>query len=86
MRGFGSLGGMFSAVAAQVFDDPSEAGQVMGLAPYGVAAIPARAFFRPEDGGLRFLDDMPSMFAHTERWSARPEEYRNPCGLGAGGA
>lgn len=43
MPGFGSLGGMFSAVAAQVFDDLSEAGKEMGLAPYGAAAIPPAA-------------------------------------------
>lgn len=77
MPGFGSLGGMFSAVAEQVFGDSTDAGKVMGLAPYGAAIIPARAFFRVEDGGFRFLDDVPAMFTHAERWPARPEEYRN---------
>src|SRR5882724_9596811 len=33
MLRFGSLGGMYSAVAAQIFGDLMEAGKVMGLAP-----------------------------------------------------
>lgn len=77
MPDFGSLGGMFSSVAAQVFSDPSEAGKVMGLAPYGAATIPARAFFMIEDGGFRFLEDVPAMFGYAERWPARSEEYSN---------
>ena len=77
MPGFGSLGGMFSAVATQLFANPTEAGKVMGLAPYGAANIPARAFFEIEDGGFRFLDDVPAMFAHSERWPACAEEYKN---------
>lgn len=77
MPDFGSLGGMFSSVATQVFSDPSEAGKVMGLAPYGAATIPAQAFFRIEDGGFRYLEDVPSMFSYAERWPARSEEYRN---------
>ena len=77
MADFGSLGGMFSSVAAQVFSDPSEAGKVMGLAPYGAASIPARSFFRVEDGRFRFLGDVPSMFGYGERWPARREEYAN---------
>ena len=77
MADFGSLGGMFSSVAAQLFSDPSEAGKVMGLAPYGAATIPARSFFRIEEGGFRFLDDVPAMFGYGERWPARPEEYTN---------
>ena len=77
MADFGSLGGMFSSVAAQVFSDPSEAGKVMGLAPYGAAHIPAEAFFQVEDGRFRFLEDVPSMFVCGERWPARREEYAN---------
>lgn len=77
MPGFGSLGGMFSSVAEQVFAEPSDAGKVMGLAPYGAVTIPAQAFFKTEDGSFRFLDDVPEMFTHSERWPARSEEYRN---------
>lgn len=77
MPEFGSLGGMFSSVATQVFSDPSEAGKVMGLAPYGAATIPAEAFFRVEEGSFRFLEDVPAMFDYGERWPARAEEYMN---------
>ena len=77
MPDFGSLGGMFSSVAAQLFSDPSEAGKVMGLAPYGAATIPAEAFFHVEKGGFRFLKDVPAMFGYSERWPARSEEYMN---------
>ncbi|HJQ35087.1 MAG TPA: carbamoyltransferase C-terminal domain-containing protein [Pyrinomonadaceae bacterium] len=77
MPEFGSLGGMFSSVATQVFSDPTEAGKVMGLAPYGVANIPAEAFFRVEDGRFRFLEDVPARFGYSERWPARREEYMN---------
>jgi carbamoyltransferase len=77
MPGFGSLGGMFSAAAEQIFADSSEAGKVMGLAPYGTPTIPARAFFDIRDGGFEFHEDVPSMFGHAERWPARPEEYQN---------
>lgn len=77
MPGFGSLGGMFSAVAAQLFNEPSEAGKVMGLAPYGSATLSAESFFRLEDGRFKFLDDVPSRFTHAERWPARAEEYQN---------
>ena len=34
MPSFGSLGGMFSATAQQIFGEVAEAGKVMGLAPY----------------------------------------------------
>ncbi len=77
MPGFGSLGGMFSSVATQLFNESTEAGKVMGLAPYGSATLPAESFFRLEEGGFKFLDDVPSMFRHAERWPACQEEYSN---------
>jgi carbamoyltransferase len=77
MPRFGSLGGMFSAVATQLFAEPMEAGKVMGLAPYGTPTIPASAFFDIEEGGFRFREDVPAMFAHEERWPERREEYMN---------
>lgn len=77
MSRFGSLGGMFSAVAAQIFGDPMEAGKVMGLAPYGVAELPAAAFFDIDDDGFNFRDDVPEMFRHDDRWPARADEYAN---------
>src|SRR3989442_12611016 len=44
MPAFGSLGGMFSAAAHQIFADSTEAGKVMGLAPYGRVAFPSGDF------------------------------------------
>jgi carbamoyltransferase len=77
MPRFGSLGGMFSAVATQIFDNPMEAGKVMGLAPYGVAEIPADAFFDISSGGFEFLDNVPEMFKHNLRWPAHEGVYVN---------
>jgi carbamoyltransferase len=42
MPSFGSLGGMFSAAAQQIFGEASEAGKVMGLAPYGQRVFPTK--------------------------------------------
>jgi carbamoyltransferase len=77
MPRFGSLGGMFSAVATQIFGEPMEAGKVMGLAPYGVADIHASAFFDISSGGFEFLDDVPVMFKHDQRWPAHEGDYVN---------
>lgn len=77
MPRFGSLGGMVSAVATQIFADPMEAGKVMGLAPYGVAEIPAGAFFDVSSGGFDFLDRVPEMFRHDGRWPAQRDAYVN---------
>ena len=73
---FGSLGGIFSSAAGQIFANPAEAGKVMGLAPYGVARTPTEEFFRIDEGGcFDFLEDVPRRFEHDERWPARREEY-----------
>jgi carbamoyltransferase len=77
MPRFGSLGGMFSAVAAQLFADPMEAGKVMGLAPYGSPDIPAEAFFDLSGDAIKFLDDVPRLFRHDEHWPSRADEYGN---------
>ncbi|HMF55337.1 MAG TPA: carbamoyltransferase C-terminal domain-containing protein [Pyrinomonadaceae bacterium] len=77
MPRFGSLGGMFSSVAAQIFADPMEAGKVMGLAPYGIPELPAGAFFDISGGDLNFLDTVPGMFGHDERWPSCAEEYKS---------
>jgi carbamoyltransferase len=48
----------------------------MGLAPYGVAGLPAEAFFDiDDDGRFNFLDGVPARFRHDERWPARADEY-----------
>lgn len=77
MPGFGSLGGIFSAVAHQVFGDASEAGKVMGLAPYGNPEIPTGDFFDITECGFQFKDIVPAKFPHDERYPARQTEYEN---------
>lgn len=75
MPEFGSLGGMFSAVAQQIFGDPMEAGKVMGLAPYGEPQIPTSSFFEIANNGFQFKDSVPRQFRSSERWPARGDEY-----------
>jgi carbamoyltransferase len=74
---FGSLGGIFSSVAQQVFGDPAEAGKVMGLAPYGKCAIPSEAFFSICNNEFHFKDVVPKMFSDDARWPAHKDEYSN---------
>jgi carbamoyltransferase len=77
MPRFGSLGGLFSAVATQIFGDLMEAGKVMGLAPYGEVTHPVEDFFTIEGGQLRFSSKVPELFRHSDRWPAREREYRD---------
>jgi carbamoyltransferase len=77
MPGFGSLGGIFSAVAQQIFGDAAEAGKVMGLAPYGNPEMPASDFFDINDCGFHFKEIVPARFPHDERYPARQAEYEN---------
>jgi carbamoyltransferase len=72
---FGSLGGMYSAVAQQIFGDPMEAGKVMGLAPYGTPEIATGSFFEIDQGRFQFKSDLASSFAHDDRWPLRKDEY-----------
>jgi len=75
MPTFWSLGGMYSAVAYQIFGDLMEAGKVMGLAPYGNPEIPASDFFKIDEGRLIFSDKVPNRFRHADRWPLRQREY-----------
>jgi carbamoyltransferase len=75
MPSFGSLGGMFSAAAQQIFDEPAEAGKVMGLAPYGEVAFPSSDFFEVEKGRFYFKETVPRAFRYDERWPNRQSEY-----------
>ena len=77
MPGFGSLGGMYSAVAEQIFGNAMEAGKVMGLAPYGDPEIPVEDFFEIRNGKINFRDRLPERFKHNDRWPLRQEEYAN---------
>jgi carbamoyltransferase len=76
MQCFGSLGGMYSAVAEQIFGDPLDgAGKVMGLAPYGTPTIAVSDFLDLADGQIRFKDTVPRLFECAERWPLREKEY-----------
>ena len=72
---FGSLGGMFSSAAQQIFGEVTEAGKVMGLAPYGEPEIPASEFFEIDNGQFHFKDDVQLRFRHKERWPNCAHEY-----------
>jgi carbamoyltransferase len=75
MATFGSLGGIFSAAAEQIFGEVAEAGKVMGLAPYGKPVFPTSDFFDISNGRFHFKDTVPLRFRHAERWPNRKEEY-----------
>jgi carbamoyltransferase len=77
MARFRSLGGMYSAVSAQLFGNPMEAGKVMGLAPYGTQTIAPGEFFTLEDGRFVFHDGVPARFEHKRRWPDCEQEYRD---------
>jgi carbamoyltransferase len=74
---FASLGGMYSAVAEQIFGNAMEAGKVMGLAPLGFPEIPVDAFFEIKKGNFHFRDLLPGRFAHNHRWPLHEDEYKN---------
>jgi carbamoyltransferase len=75
---FGSLGGMYSVVAAQIFGDLLEAGKVMGLAPYGRPTIPKEEFFtRTPDGRFVFGRELSRRFRGLESWPAHQSEYED---------
>jgi len=75
MAAFGSLGGMFSAAAQQIFGESSEAGKVMGLAAYGKPELPSSDFFEIERGRFCFKDTVPLRFRHERRWPDAAPEY-----------
>ena len=75
MPSFGSLGGMFSATAQQIFGEPAEAGKVMGLAPYGQAEFVTSDFFDVVNGRFHFKDTVPRRFRHHERWPNHARDY-----------
>ena len=76
MPSFGSLGGIFSAAAEQIFGEVAEAGKVMGLAPYGKPLFPTSDFFDIANGRFHFKDTVPLRFRHAERWPNRADEYQ----------
>ena len=77
MPAFGSLGGLFSAAASQIFGDSMDAGKVMGLAPYGSPTIDPGEFFEIRDGRFLFSDAVPKTFTSQERWPANEAAYED---------
>lgn len=76
MARFAGIGGMYSAVARQLFGEYLEAGKVMGLAPYGRPSLAPERFCQVSaDGELTFLDDVPALFPGDARWPAHEVEY-----------
>ncbi len=75
MPGFGSLGGMFSAAAEQIFGQSSEAGKVMGLAAYGKPEFASSDFFEIEGGRFCYKQTVPLRFRHERRWPDAAPEY-----------
>jgi carbamoyltransferase len=72
---FGSVGGMYAAVAHQIFGDASLAGNVMALAAYGLPSLPTDHFFKLTDGVLAFSEVVPKLFEHDRRWPNMSKEY-----------
>jgi carbamoyltransferase len=77
MYKFGSLGGMYSAAAEQIFGDIFEAGKVMGLAPYGEPEIPISEFYEIEDRRFNFCNKVQDRFSNKNRWPLLQKEYVN---------
>jgi carbamoyltransferase len=77
MPGFGSLGGLFSAAAQQIFGDAMDAGKVMGLAPYGTPTIDPGEFFEIRDGRFVFFDNVQKRFTAPEHWPQHETAYEN---------
>lgn len=75
MPSFGSIGGMYSAVAQQIFGNPMDAGKVMGLAPFGNASFEPHEFLSICEGVATFRDTVPKAFPHCDRWPLRRAEY-----------
>jgi carbamoyltransferase len=77
MRPFQSLGRMFGSVAGLIFGSSTEAGKVMGLAPYGEPTIPVEEFLRFEGDQVIFSEAVTARFQGYEPWPAHQEEYQN---------
>lgn len=76
MPGFGTIGGMYSAVSHQIFGHIMNGpGKVMGLAPYGKAVIPVEDFFTVSAGRFVFSEKVPRRFQHDDRWPEHADEY-----------
>lgn len=72
---FFSLGGLYSAVAQQIFGDPNDAGKVMGLAPYGEPRIPVEEFLQFDRNRIQFPNLVQQRFRDNELWPAHEQSY-----------
>jgi len=78
MQRFGSLGGMYGAVAEQIFGDPLDgAGKVMGLAPFGKPTLAVAEFLEVDGDRFRFKDGVPQQFQSEARWPECEEQYND---------
>ncbi|MEE8429197.1 MAG: carbamoyltransferase N-terminal domain-containing protein [Gammaproteobacteria bacterium] len=77
MKSFGSLGGMFEAISAQIFGDQMEAGKVMGLAPYGKPTIGVEEFFAIHNDRFLFPNQVCKRFTDDLRWPHHKQEYQD---------
>ncbi len=74
---YASVGGMYSAVAKQIFGGLMDCGKVMGLAPYGHIDYQPEAFLEYENGRFVFKSDIPSQFINNKRWPGEQTVYKN---------
>lgn len=76
MPRFGTLGGMYSAVAKQIFDNHMEAGKVMGLAAYGRPEIASAEFYLIQDDQFKFSNTVCARYGQAARWPKHQPEYK----------
>lgn len=77
MPTYGSLGGMYSATALQLFGNATEAGKVMGLAPYGRPSIPVEDLVCYDGRRFSFPNVVQRRFQHVERWPRHQAVYED---------
>jgi carbamoyltransferase len=75
MMHFQSLGGIFTAASEQIFGSLTDAGKVMGLAPYGKPTIPVEEFFTLQDGKIVFSNTVCKRFRSKSRWPDHKQAY-----------
>jgi carbamoyltransferase len=74
---YGSIGGMYSAAAVQIFGDDMDAGKVMGLAPYGNPVIPKEDFIAYDGRSFTFPNIVQARFRDSERWPNRQRDHED---------
>jgi len=77
MPKYASVGGMYSAVAKQIFGGLMDCGKVMGLAPYGHIDYQPEAFLEYENDQFIFKSDISLQFTSNRRWPQEQTIYKN---------